>query len=170
MFESAVGSLSSSFPMQVNIGGFYDISNALRTVVEYSFTEYGKNRSISTTGKLLFPDGSEAVDMSEHPIELGWSHQQQGKLGFIYSGFSNWTLRTGYSLVGQVTPKSKASPTFAPPGLAHVVALGVGARLGSMMADVAYEYTRATGQGVAPTEGEFVAEAHALHAGVSLGF
>src|SRR5690606_14420851 len=67
-FASAEGSIATSFPMQANIGAFFDVGMNLRAVLEYSFTEYGRNDRISTKGKLALANGTEIADLSDSPI------------------------------------------------------------------------------------------------------
>lgn len=134
-------SISNIFPQQVNMGGFVKASDALKVSLEYSFTNYSKNKGLTIVGPA-----------ATSTIVQNWKNQHIGRLGFEYTGYS-MPIRFGYAITSQVTPSDRARSTFASPGKGHAIALGSGMPLMTNLdMDFAAEYSFASGVGKNPPE------------------
>jgi long-subunit fatty acid transport protein len=131
-------SISNLFPQQANLGGFFKASETLKVALEYSFTNYSKNKGLTI-------DGPGAGPASV--IVQNWKNQHIGRVGFEYTGTA-MPIRAGYAITSQVTPSDRARSTFASPGKGHAIALGSSYPLmANLDLDFAGEYSFAKGKG-----------------------
>jgi long-subunit fatty acid transport protein len=137
------GTAANSFPVEATLGGYYDASKDLRLIAEYTYANYAKNKQLDFTGSLL----GGAVNLANSPIKQEWKDLHVGRVAAEYRGWGESVLRAGYALVGQVTPKEYAAPTFSSPGTGHTITVGGGHSYlnKSLDLDLAFEYSFASG-------------------------
>jgi long-subunit fatty acid transport protein len=164
-FASSPASLGATFPQQVSIGGFYDLSpKTWRVLAEYTFTEYHQDQSLYLSGRLggLIPLSSRS---------LNWNNLNNLRAALEYKPTSNLALRGGYIFTSQVTPNSDASPVYSSPGVGHSYILGAGMTFSEALAgDLAFEYSHASGTVSAtdgPTAGDYSSNGYTAHLGVT---
>jgi hypothetical protein len=159
-----VAHVSNSFPQQLNIGGYLKATETLRTSLEYSFSDYGRNRELTVTT----PSAATST-----VIQQNWKNQHIGRVGFEYTGMG-LPIRLGYAYTSQVTPSDRARSTFGSPGAGHAIALGSGLTFGALNFDYAFEYAFASGTGTngpeVATDQTFKAQAYAAHLSGKLEF
>jgi long-subunit fatty acid transport protein len=165
---TSTASVGTVFPTQISVGGFFDVSpKVLRLIAEYTFTEYSKNKNLNLNANLT-------PTISLPPIALNWNNMNNYRIAAEYTGIEGLPLRAGYVLTSQVVPNSNALATFSSPGLGHTFTLGAGTTfMNSLSADIALEYSRASGtvvaseaaSGTAP--GDYSSNAFAAHLGVT---
>lgn len=164
-------SVTGTFPDQINIGGYYDVSpKAFRVLAQYDYTNYAKSSQLGVAGKVGIASFT-AVNQS-------WKPQHSGRLGVEWMATESTTLRAGYIYTSQVTPNAQARAIFPPPGPGHSFTLGAGMALtSSISADSALEYMFTNGSvttadflqgGAVP--GDYSLHVLALHAGLTYRF
>lgn len=170
-------SVTNTFPQQVALGGYYNVSPRLTLVAEYAWSEYSKNRVLDVSGSV----GGVSLDVAGD-IQQQWKDMSNIRLGAEYAAPGAWMLRGGYIYTSQVTPDEHARATFAAPGAGHTLTFGIGRKFMGGCADynLAAEYSFASGEGsnssAVPalseniTPGKFKSNAFVLHTGVTYLF
>jgi long-subunit fatty acid transport protein len=127
--------------VEATLGGYYDASKDLRLIAEYTYANYAKNKQLDLTGTV------GATNLATTPITQNWKDLHVGRVAAEYRGWGESVLRAGYALVGQVTPKEYAAPTFSSPGTGHTITVGGGHSYlnKSLDLDLAFEYSFASG-------------------------
>lgn len=158
--DGAVASISSEFPLQIEVGGFVDAATDMRLFLAYGYTKYSGNEKLT-----------QVVASTSSDTFLNWKDQNHFRLGAEYNGMG-MPIRVGYILVTGVTNAKNAAPTFSSPGTGHVMTLGSGYKFSEALAlDLAGEYSFASGKGVAPaTVGDYKSNGYVLHTGVTYNF
>lgn len=165
----------NTFPTQISVGSYVDLfDKTARAILEYQYTNYSVNRSLQLQGTL---GGRPLAGLS---LVQDWQDLHVGRLGVEYGGIKDVTLRAGYALTGQVTPKSQARPTFTAPGIAHTMTLGAGTSMlqRSLDLDLAVEYSTGSatvtaadvGAGSQTPTGDYKTAAVGIHAGATYRF
>ncbi len=120
-FTSLVGpaSVKSSFPLQVSLGGHWNIEPGVwRAHAEYGFTQYGDLDQLEITTNFT---GTPSTST----IKQDWKDQHHVRLAGEFLGTS-WPVRFGYVFTSQVVPEDHARATFSAPGVGHTLTLGTG--------------------------------------------
>ncbi|MBL7716419.1 MAG: outer membrane protein transport protein [Bdellovibrionales bacterium] len=183
------GTLSTQLPQQLNVGGWFDVTSTLKTFVEYNLTNYKAVNKIGTATTMVAADGSTlgagagtavasgTVTSLNNGIETLWNNQHVARIGFEYTGCTNYAIRLGYAYTSQVVPANRAKATFSSPGTANSFTLGVGRNLGeNMMVNLAGELARAEGTvaasdaSLAVPAGLYKTQAVAAHVGLTYMF
>ena len=177
--------VSSTFPSQVTLGGYYDVlPKVLRVVPEYVWTEYAVNSELGISGSIVVPGAPAPSPYSN--IKQGWKNQSNLRLGFEYLAMDPITIRAGYVFTSQVVPAERARATFSAPGAGHTITAGAGTSILDKTLDIdgAIEYSVASGSGATDdalklpsgtvlatgSTGDFSTKAYALHTGVTYHF
>lgn len=160
--------LATVFPQQVNIGGFYQLNEKNKLFLEYSWTDYSKNKEIDISGDALYLGATNVL--AGKSIALQWQDAHAVKLGFEHQS-AQWDWRAGYALTGRVTDKDNVSITFSAPGLGHTFTAGVGTKFlaDNLLFDFAGEYSIAKGEGTRGAtgiSGDYSSSAFGLHSGL----
>jgi long-subunit fatty acid transport protein len=158
--DGADASLSSEFPLQVEIGGNWALSSETKLFLGYSLSKYSVNEVLT-----------QKVATSTSETKLDWADQHTVRLGAEHM-MGETALRAGYVYVTPVTNKKYAQPTFSSPGPGHVINLGAGfGIMENMKLDLSAEYSMASGDGEAPAKvGEYKSKGYALHTGLNYKF
>ncbi len=158
--DGADATLSSEFPLQVEIGGNWALSSDLKLFLGYSLSKYSVNEVLT-----------QKVATSTSETTLDWADQHTVRLGAEHM-MGETALRAGYVYVTPVTNKKYAQPTFSSPGPGHVINLGAGfGIMENMKLDLSAEYSLASGDGEAPAKvGEYKSKGYALHTGLNYKF
>jgi long-subunit fatty acid transport protein len=170
--------IQSTFPQQLNVGGFYGDVGKWKVLGEYSWTQYSVNDILDVSGEVGVPNllGTIATvsnSLNTADLELKWNDQHLYRLGFEKYCEDNLTLRAGFAYTTIVTPDFRAKQTFSTPGAVKAVSLGAGKTFGSWDHNLAGEYTwvSATGSNVLDsTEGTFSSNAYTFHWGSTYRF
>jgi hypothetical protein len=155
-------SITATFPLQVEVGGHFDVTPTTRVAAVYGLSKYSTNKNLV-----------QKIATTTTTTLLDWKDQNHFRLGVESSALSSdIALRVGYVLVTGVTNEKYAKPTFSSPGTGHVMTLGAGYKLSSALEiDLAGEYSMASGKGAAPaTLGDYKSNGYSLHAGVHYNF
>lgn len=158
-------SLTTIFPQQINMGGFFQYSDRGTFFTEYSWTDYSKNKDIKISGDALRLGATNVL--AGKTIVLKWKDAHALKIGNEYM-FGDWALRAGYALTSQVTNEKNVSITFTAPGIGHSFTLGTGTSFlnKSLLVDLAGEFSRATGDGTLSNKsinGDYSSQAFGIH-------
>jgi len=155
---------SSSLPAQVSLGGHYQVSEPLRLLAEYTWTNYQKVTSLHLSGGSLTD------------IAMNWNNQNNLRLGASYALNRDWTIRGGYVYTSQVTATDLARPTLTPPGSANNFTAGFSTQLTSKLElSSAGEYSSVKGTGTGNAQeqtkaGDFAATGVILHTALNYKF
>lgn len=181
-FNSTGGSISGTFPWQLGIGTWFDLSpKKFRVGLEYSFSQYAKNRVLGIHNPSDFSTAgggalaTAATLSSNNDISLSWHNQHVARIGFEYM-LETLALRAGYAYTSQVTDTKNPLPTLASPGAGHSITLGAGAPImDKVEANLGVEYSMASGTPAAADvgatrAGEYSSNAYAAHVGVNVAF
>lgn len=160
-------SATNTFPLQIALGGYLNVvPDKFRMIVEYAWTQYDRNQTLTINGTATSSTGTPFAIAS---IPQSWQNQSNLRVGFEYMGWENLTLRAGYGYTSQVTPASTARATFSSPGTGNTITAGAGTAFGALDADIAGEYSFASGTvtNEQPITGEYKTNAFAIHLGLS---
>jgi long-chain fatty acid transport protein len=117
---AADGTVTTSLPWELTVGGYYQLLSNWRFVLQYDFAQYNSLKSFDVTGTL----GGVAFVT---PLAQNWNNQSRLRLGTEVTDIIPVPIRLGYVLTSQVIPNDRASTAFAtPPGLASGFAIGSG--------------------------------------------
>jgi long-subunit fatty acid transport protein len=181
--RSAPVTLETEFPEQLALGAWCELGSSWRAFADYSLTHYNRLDQVHVSTQLTgtqfqeatgLPAGGNAIvaAINASGIPLNWQNQSVYRLGLEYTALHDWILRSGYALTSKVVPNSNASPTYSSPGMGNDIVLGAGYTLNSrVMANVAFDYSFASGQGEAPASaGTYGTHAYIAHLGVNYLF
>lgn len=177
-------SISSQLPLQVEIGGHFELPSQLTLFTSYNWTDYSQVNQIDLVGKVrLAADyvggiANSEIDLATAPFKTRWKDQHTIKAGLQWDGIQDLPIRVGYARVSQVTPNEYARATFAAPGVGQVFTAGAGYKINDQLkADGAFEYAKTSGDVSAADSakgeakaGSYGTSAFAIHTGLSYAF
>jgi long-subunit fatty acid transport protein len=114
--------LTTTFPLQLNLGGHYDYSDIVRFYGEYGFTQYSKNAEVQVDGSYTATGLGTQVNRN---IQQRWANQHNFRVGAECKSF-DWPIRVGYVLTLEPENKNYALPTLSAPGTGHTFSVGTG--------------------------------------------
>lgn len=156
----AGASVTSTFPMAFDLGGFFTVAEKQRMYLQYSFQEYHKAESLANTG------GTAAARLLN--TSLGFKNVNIGRIGYECGVMENWAFRLGYALTSPATQNGQAAANLSTPGFGHSIVLGTGTNvLGLVDLNGGVEYSWAKGTGEGATPGEFSSNNYSLHLGAT---
>lgn len=178
---------TNTFPLQVALGGYYDVTPDFRLLGEWAFHQYNVNDILRFSGTMPITTqiGTNPLDVSRANIVQNWQNFHAFRLGGVYRLMPSFVVRGGYAFSQSATPKANARPTFSPPGSGHSLTLGAGTSVmeDRLDIDLALEYafasatvgaaerTASTASTAASAfTGEYSGRAMAAHIGATLRF
>jgi long-subunit fatty acid transport protein len=177
------------FPLQVNLGGHFDISPDTFTVLaEYGFTQYSIVKKLDFQGRAniktstpgvataLQVGGAAAIQPQLADQVYDFRDQHVARIGFEYKIDSDVTSRLGYAYTSQVTPKKYAKATASSPGAGQSVGVGLGYAIDKELGfDWAFEWSKVSGsvgagEGAPAFKGDYESSTYGLHLGTTYLF
>jgi long-chain fatty acid transport protein len=157
---------ASALPTQIEVGGNYRVLDAVRLYLDYVWTNYGHNQTLSVTGGSTANTSGVGVPS----IPLGWTNMSNIRVGASCTEVPDWIFRAGYVWTSQVTPDGFARATFASPGHGNTITLGTGRQFMNKALDVdlALEHSWASGSTTAAQQavyGDYFTSDWAAHLG-----
>lgn len=107
--------VASALPSQIEVGGNYAVVDNVRMFLDYVWTNYSHNQTLSVLG------GQD--------IQLGWKNMSNVRIAAECTAIQDWAFRAGYVYTSQVTPESYARATFTAPGHGNTITVGAGRSL-----------------------------------------
>ncbi len=150
--------VASALPSQIEAGGNYAVTDSVRMFLDYVWTNYSHNQTLSIVGA--------------NSINLGWMNMSNVRVAAECTALQDWAFRAGYVYTSQVTPNTLARATFTPPGHGNTITVGAGRSFMNKSLDVdgAVERSWTTGSTTADQQtiyGDYFAADWALHLGAT---
>jgi long-subunit fatty acid transport protein len=164
--------VSSVFPQQYVLGGFYNLSDIWHLYAAGEYANYAQNQQIHIAGTIkasVFPRAGDP------DVQQQWTDQYTYRLGAEYAGYS-WPIRFGVIYQTIMENNIFAKPVFFAPGNNSTVVVGTGHAIATNLnLDGGLEYSTdsASVSGVSQTEsknGSYSTTTYALHAGLTYVF
>jgi long-chain fatty acid transport protein len=153
--------VASALPSQIEIGGNYAALDNVRLFLDYVWTNYSHNQTLSIVGPNL------------PSIPLYWKNMSNVRFAAECTAIQDWAFRAGYVYTSQVTPESYARATFTAPGHGNTITVGAGHSLmnNALELNGALERSWTSGTTTAADQtyyGDYFAADWALHLGATL--
>jgi long-subunit fatty acid transport protein len=119
-----------------------------RVFAQYDFSEYSKDQNLNSS---ILTSSGGSIPAS---LALNWNNMSNYRFATEVKALLNWVFRLGYVYTSQVTPKGDAKALMPAPGNSNTFTWGAGYEFSeALRADVAFEYSKASGSVTATEAG-----------------
>ena len=172
--DTAASVTDVTFPLQVSLGGHYDVTKDAKVFLQYDFTNYATLKSLAFNGTVTTALGATSLPT----ITLNSKNMHSVRVAGQYQLSEPLALRLGYIFTSQVMNSQYARPTLYSPGPGHTFTVGAGYALSKELSlDAAFEYAKASGNVTAPAtttpavkKGTYSSRAIDAHVGATYTF